>query len=55
VKSLLALFEKSPADERVEAFAQLLYGQAVIAEGSKIEDVGGFTRRLNELMVRAAG
>ena len=53
VQSLNALFEKSPADERVEAFAELLYAQAVVAEGSKIEDVAGFARRLNELMVKA--
>jgi HSP90 family molecular chaperone len=32
-----------------------LYDQAVIAEGSKIEDVAGFAKRLNELMVRAVG
>jgi molecular chaperone HtpG len=55
VQSLNALFEKSPADERVDAFAHLLYDQAVIAEGSKIEDVAGFAKRLNELMVKAVG
>jgi molecular chaperone HtpG len=54
VKSLLGLFEKNPTDERVDAFGHLLYEQAVIAEGSKIEDVAGFARRLNELMVKAA-
>jgi len=55
VKSLLSLFEKDPADERVDTFSHLLYDEAVIAEGSKIEDIAGFARRLNELMVKAAG
>ena len=55
VQSLNALFEKSPADERVESFAHLLYDQAVIAEGSKIQDVTGFAKRLNDLLVRTVG
>lgn len=55
VKSLLGLFEKNAADERVDAFGHLLYEEAVIAEGSKIEDIAGFSRRLNELIVKAAG
>jgi molecular chaperone HtpG len=55
VKSLLSLFEKSPADDRIDTFANLLHAQAVIAEGSKIDDVGGFAKRLNDLLVKAAG
>ena len=55
VNSLLGLFEKSPADERIDAFGHLLYEEAVVAEGSKIEDIAGFARRLNELIVKAAG
>jgi molecular chaperone HtpG len=54
VKSLLAIFEKNAADERVDAFGHLLYEEAVIAEGSKIEDIVGFARRLNELIVKAS-
>jgi molecular chaperone HtpG len=54
VKSLLGLFEKDPADARVDDFGHLLYEEAVIAEGSKIEDIAGFARRLNELIVKAA-
>jgi molecular chaperone HtpG len=54
VKSLLAIFEKNPADERVDSFGHLLYEEAVIAEGSRIEDVAAFARRLNELIVKAA-
>ena len=55
VTSLNSLFEKNPADERIDTLGRLLYEEAVIAEGSKIEDIAGFARRLNELMVKAAG
>jgi molecular chaperone HtpG len=54
VTSLLSLFEKSPADDRIDSFGRLLYEQAVIAEGSKIDDVAGFTRRLNDLIVKSS-
>ena len=54
VQSLLKIFEQNPADERIDTFGHLLYEEAVIAEGSKIEDVAGFARRINELMVNAA-
>jgi molecular chaperone HtpG len=54
VQSLNALFEKAPTDERVETFAHMLYAQAVIAEGSKIEDPAGFAKRVNELMLKAS-
>jgi molecular chaperone HtpG len=54
VKAVLGVFEKDAADERVDTFGRLLYEQAVIAEGSKIVDVAGFAKRLNDLMVKAA-
>jgi molecular chaperone HtpG len=54
VQSLLKIFEKNPADPRIDTFGHLLYEEAVIAEGSKIEDAAGFARRVNELMVTAA-
>ena len=53
VAAVKALFEKDPADARVESYGRLLYEQAVIAEGSKLKDPAGFARRLNELMTRA--
>jgi molecular chaperone HtpG len=54
VTSLLSLFEKAPTDDRIDTFGRLLYEQAVIAEGSKIDDVAGFAKRLNDLMVKAS-
>jgi molecular chaperone HtpG len=54
VQALKSLHAKDAADERLETFGRLLYDQAVVAEGSKIEDVTGFARRLNDLLVKAA-
>ncbi|HSI33857.1 MAG: molecular chaperone HtpG [Phycisphaerae bacterium] len=54
VAALKALVDKDAADPRVDTFTRLLYEQAVIAEGSKIEDPSGFARRINELLVKAA-
>ncbi len=52
VLALQQLFDKNSDDPRVETYARLLYDQAVIAEGSKIEDPTAFARRLNDLLVR---
>ncbi len=54
VAALRAVFEKDKSDARVESFTKLLYEQAVVAEGSKIDDPAGFARRINELLVNAA-
>jgi molecular chaperone HtpG len=57
VQSLLALHTARATDERIEPVMQLLYEQAVIAEGSKLVDPQGFARRVNDLIARnlAAG
>jgi molecular chaperone HtpG len=52
VLALLGLFEKDAADPRVADFAQLLYDQALVAEGSKVKDPVAFARRINELLLR---
>jgi molecular chaperone HtpG len=54
VQALRSLHARDAADPRLETFGRLLHDQAVVAEGSKIEDVSGFARRLNELLVKAA-
>jgi molecular chaperone HtpG len=48
------LHEKEPDDARLEAYARLLYDQAVLAEGSKVKDPSAFARRINELLARDA-
>jgi molecular chaperone HtpG len=54
VQALRQLHERSSDDPRVEAFARLLYDQAVIAEGSKVKDPLALARRINELLVKDA-
>jgi molecular chaperone HtpG len=55
VSGVQALYERDPADPRVESYGRLLYEQAVIAEGSKLKDPAGFARRVNDLMARSLG
>ena len=50
VAALRDVFAKDAGDPRVEVFGRLLYEQAVIAEGSKLNDPAGFARRMNELL-----
>ena len=44
-----------PADERFVRYAELLYGQAVLAEGGTLPDPAAFSRQLAELLTDAAG
>ncbi len=53
VEAVRALQEKG-ADARLDAYARLLYEQAVVAEGSKVADPVAFARRVNELIARDA-
>jgi molecular chaperone HtpG len=41
-------------DARLALYAELLYGQAVLAEGGTLPDPAAFSRRLTELMLQAA-
>ncbi|HXD85295.1 MAG TPA: molecular chaperone HtpG, partial [Urbifossiella sp.] len=52
VEAVRELHGKNPADPRLEAYARLLYEQAVIAEGSKVADPSAFAKRMNELIAR---
>ena len=42
-------------DERLKDWAQLLFDQALLAEGAKLDDPAGFVRRLNALMLELEG
>jgi molecular chaperone HtpG len=53
VTGLLAFHAAHPADERFARYAELLYGQALIAEGGTLPDPAAFSRRLAELLVEA--
>ncbi len=45
-------FEKDQEDPAVADYAHLLYGYAVLAEGSELPDPGRFNRLVGELMVK---
>jgi molecular chaperone HtpG len=53
VTGLLDFHAAHPADERFARYAELLYGQALLAEGGTLPDPAAFSRRLAELLVEA--
>jgi molecular chaperone HtpG len=54
VQALQKIYDADPTDGRVEDFGQLLYDQAVLAEGSKLADPSDLARRINRLIERTA-
>jgi molecular chaperone HtpG len=52
---LQAFHAAHPADERFRRYAEVLHGQAILAEGGALPDPAGFSRRLAELLVEATG
>jgi len=54
VEAVRVLHEKNASDPRLDLYARLLYEQAVIAEGSKVNDPVAFAKRVNDLIVRDA-
>ena len=52
VRSMHALHTAHPDDPRIEPVMRLLYEQAIVAEGSKLQDPQGFARRINDLITR---
>ncbi|NUN71366.1 MAG: molecular chaperone HtpG [Bacteroidetes bacterium] len=55
VQSLKAIYDARKDDPRIGIYTQLLYDQAVIAEGSKVKDPVAFAQRINQLMVERSG
>jgi molecular chaperone HtpG len=53
MEKLNSLSESDPKDPRIAEFAELLYGQALLAEGRSLEDPAAFSRKLADLMARA--
>ncbi|NLF57681.1 MAG: molecular chaperone HtpG, partial [Candidatus Hydrogenedens sp.] len=53
--ALQRLHETNPGSSVIGEYAELLYGQALIAEGGQPTDPAGFARLVAGLMVRAAG
>ncbi|MBV9948288.1 MAG: molecular chaperone HtpG, partial [Myxococcales bacterium] len=52
VKNLTALVAQN--DPRVADWIELLYGQALVAEGAPLEDPGGFVKRITSLLTAAS-
>lgn len=52
VQGLQKLHDSDQNDARIESIGRLLYEQAVVAEGSKLDDPVGFAKRINELLVK---
>jgi molecular chaperone HtpG len=55
MEKLHDLFGKDPGSARLGEYAELLYGQAVLAEDGRLPDPARFARLVTELMVTAAG
>jgi molecular chaperone HtpG len=55
IQAMDKLHQSSANDPHLDAYAKLLYAQAVIAEGSKIKNPTDFARQLNDLMLQAIG
>ena len=53
LEKLQAIFEKDATDPRLGEYADLLYGQSVLAEGGQLEDPGAFGKRVADLMAKA--
>jgi molecular chaperone HtpG len=53
VQQLKARFEKDKADARVGDYAELLLGQALLAEGSDLPEPARFAQLVSDLMVRS--
>lgn len=53
LQRLQSIFDLNQEDPRLIRYAQVLYGQAVLAEGRTPPDPAAFTRHLTEIMVEA--
>jgi len=54
VRRVAELDAREPGSQRVADWIELLYDQALLSEGSPLEDPGGFARRLSTVLTAAA-
>ena len=55
VRALRSAHEADANDPRLAEYANLLHGQAVLAEGGELPDPAAFARTLADLMARSLG
>ncbi len=53
VKKIFAIYDKNPTTEELADFSQLLYGQAVIADGGEIANVAKFNKAIVTIAQKA--
>lgn len=53
VEKLNTLFDKNSSDPLIKEYAELLLGQALLAEGTPLADPAGFSKKVADLMSRA--
>ena len=53
VKKLQEIFEGDSKDARIATYAELLFGQAQLAEGGQLADPAAFSRKLADVMLEA--
>ncbi len=51
IAKLDEIFKTDPQNSKLKDYADLIYGQALLLEGSKIDNLGRFTQLISELMV----
>ncbi|HOR28284.1 MAG: Chaperone protein HtpG [candidate division BRC1 bacterium ADurb.BinA292] len=55
LEKLKAIHQQDANDPRLGQYAELLYGQALLAEGGKLPDPAAFSKRIEELMTQTLG
>ncbi|MBI3409037.1 MAG: molecular chaperone HtpG [Planctomycetes bacterium] len=55
IEALQRLQALKPGDQRIEKYCRLLYDQALVTEGAKVQDPLEFAKRMNELMLKDVG
>ncbi|MFC1482956.1 molecular chaperone HtpG [Candidatus Margulisiibacteriota bacterium] len=54
IELLQKSYEKNKEDNKIKEYTELLYDQAIVAEGGKVSDPIKFTKKISKLMVEAA-
>jgi molecular chaperone HtpG len=53
IPKLQAIFKESPSDPRLKLYAELLLGQAHLADSGQLPDPAAFSQALGDVMLRA--